>query len=59
MSHNGDGAGFVAIRSGLIDGHTLKLFAGAGIVEGSIPEREFDETDLKLQAMRSIFLGDI
>ncbi|MCH2156518.1 MAG: isochorismate synthase [Opitutales bacterium] len=59
VSHNGDGAGFVAIRSGLIDGHTLKLFAGAGIVEGSIPEREFDETDLKLQAMRSIFLGDI
>jgi len=38
----------VAIRSGLVDGSTLSLFAGAGIVSGSVPGEEWDELDYKI-----------
>lgn len=40
---------YVAIRSGLIQGRTLHLFAGAGIVEGSIAEREWEEVEYKIR----------
>ena len=44
-----DGAEFaVAIRSGLVDGPTLSVFAGAGIVAGSVPGDEWDELDYKI-----------
>lgn len=39
----------VAIRSGLIEGSQLSLFAGAGIVEGSIAEAEWQELDNKIR----------
>ncbi len=38
----------VAIRSGLVDGSTLSVFAGAGIVAGSVPGEEWDELDYKI-----------
>ncbi|MFQ5850946.1 MAG: isochorismate synthase MenF [Candidatus Binatia bacterium] len=38
----------VAIRSGLVDGSRLYLFSGAGIVEGSTPEGEWDEIENKI-----------
>lgn len=38
----------VAIRSGLVDPSRLALFSGAGIVEGSVPEREWDEIEQKI-----------
>lgn len=41
----------VAIRSALIDGDRARLYAGAGIVAGSHPEKEFAEVQLKLQAL--------
>lgn len=41
----------VGIRSALLDGHHARLYAGAGIVAGSDPEREFAEVRLKLQAL--------
>ncbi|WP_427159870.1 isochorismate synthase [Aliinostoc sp. HNIBRCY26] len=41
----------VGIRSALIDGDRARLYAGAGIVAGSDPEREFAEVQLKLQAL--------
>jgi isochorismate synthase len=41
----------VALRSALIQGQRATLFAGCGIVEGS-GEEEWDESELKLQAMR-------
>ncbi|MGH1394066.1 MAG: isochorismate synthase [Trichormus sp.] len=41
----------VGIRSALIDGDRARLYAGAGIVAGSDPEREFAEIQLKLQAL--------
>jgi menaquinone-specific isochorismate synthase len=44
-----DAADFaVAIRSGLLAPTTLALFSGAGIVEGSVPDREWDEIEQKI-----------
>ncbi|QLE57745.1 isochorismate synthase MenF [Nostoc sp. TCL26-01] len=41
----------VGIRSALIDGDRARLYAGAGIVAGSDPQKEFAEVQLKLQAL--------
>ncbi len=44
-----DGAEFaVAIRSGLVEGATLSVFAGAGILAGSVPGEEWDELNYKI-----------
>jgi isochorismate synthase len=47
----GDGELAVAIRSATIRGDRAELYAGAGIVAGSEPAAELDETTLKLGAM--------
>jgi menaquinone-specific isochorismate synthase len=47
----GDGCIAVALRCALVEDTEAWLYAGAGIVEGADPEREFDETVLKLQPM--------
>ncbi|MEM8666284.1 MAG: isochorismate synthase [Planctomycetota bacterium] len=39
----------VAIRSGLVDGKTLTLYSGAGIVRGSDPDEEWQEVENKIQ----------
>jgi menaquinone-specific isochorismate synthase len=41
----------VGIRSALIDGDRARLYAGAGIVAGSDPNKELAEVQLKLQAL--------
>lgn len=41
----------VGIRSASIDGKRARLYAGAGIVSGSNPDREFDEVQLKLRSL--------
>jgi isochorismate synthase len=51
VDSRGEGEFRVALRSGLIRGGVARLFAGAGIVEGSIPRRELVETRLKLRAL--------
>lgn len=51
ISPNGNGQAVVAIRSGLVKGKKVRLYAGAGIVEGSQPELEKRETDLKLKVL--------
>jgi menaquinone-specific isochorismate synthase len=38
----------VAIRSGLVQGNTLSLYNGAGIVPGSLPAEEWDEVENKM-----------
>ena len=48
---HGEGEFFVGLRSALIDGARARLYAGAGIVAGSQPEREFGETELKFRAL--------
>lgn len=40
----------VAIRSGLVTKSHLHLFAGTGIVDGSVPENEWRELDHKIEA---------
>lgn len=51
FNREGEGEFVVAIRSALIDGKRARLYAGSGIVEGSDPGMEKEETDLKLRAM--------
>lgn len=51
IDHHGNGEFAVGIRSALLNGCTARLFAGAGIVEGSDPDRELAEVQLKLQAL--------
>jgi isochorismate synthase EntC len=47
----GNGELAVAIRSGVVAEDRAQLWAGAGIVAGSDPDRELAETDIKLRAM--------
>jgi menaquinone-specific isochorismate synthase len=47
----GGGEFFVGLRSALVDGGMARVYAGAGIVAGSTPEKEFAETELKFKAM--------
>ncbi|HKK19560.1 MAG TPA: isochorismate synthase [Opitutales bacterium] len=51
FNHLNEGEMVVGIRSALIDGNRAKLYAGAGIVEGSDAEKETRETELKLNAL--------
>ena len=51
IDYEGNGEFVVGIRSALIDGDRARLYAGAGIVSGSNPDREFDEVQLKLQSL--------
>jgi isochorismate synthase EntC len=48
---SGGGELSVALRSALLRGDTAQLFAGAGIVAGSRPQAELQETQLKLRAL--------
>ncbi|EWY39634.1 isochorismate synthase [Skermanella stibiiresistens SB22] len=47
----GDGEWAVTIRCAEVEGHKLRLFAGAGIVAGSTPEKELAETGAKFRTM--------
>jgi len=59
LTGSGDGAFAVALRSALADRQLgLTVWAGAGIVSGSRPDAEFDETELKMQAIRCALGGD-
>ncbi len=44
----------VAIRSALVSGNKVKLFAGAGIVTGSLAEQEWQELDNKIDTVLEI-----
>lgn len=50
-----EGEFVVAIRSALSIGKKLVAYAGSGIVEGSEPDSEFEETELKLKTILSLF----
>lgn len=41
----------VALRSALVRGSHARLFAGAGVVSGSSPDAEWEETELKARAL--------
>jgi menaquinone-specific isochorismate synthase len=48
---SGSSESVVAIRSALIKSDTVSLYAGAGLVTGSIPEQEWDETGQKMSVV--------
>jgi len=52
MDDAGNGDFVVGIRSAFLEGTRTLLFAGAGIVAGSDPDAEWEETELKLSMMR-------
>lgn len=52
MDARGDGEVGIALRCAEISGARARLFAGVGIVAGSLPESELEETRLKLLAMQ-------
>jgi len=49
---------FVSIRCGFIDNNEATLFAGCGIVEGSDPDSEYEETNLKFIPLTSLFTDE-
>ena len=51
----------VPLRGGIIrqDLGLARLFAGAGIIETSVPAFEFNETELKLSVMRQVLTSDV
>ena len=51
IDHQGNSEFIVGIRSALIESDRARLWAGAGIVAGSDPEKELAEIQLKLQAL--------
>lgn len=57
IDFKGDGEFAVAIRSGLIQGNEVSLFAGCGIVGDSDPVSEYHETKLKFKPMLSALGG--
>ncbi len=47
----GDGAWYVSLRCAEVSGRRARVYAGAGVVEGSVPAEEAAETSAKLQAI--------
>ncbi len=54
MTLDGDGEFWVALRCALLEKDHTTLFAGAGIVAGSDPDSELEETTLKLQNLGAL-----
>jgi isochorismate synthase len=48
---DGDGEWAIALRCAELSGRRARLFSGAGIVAGSDPDGEIDETDRKFRAL--------
>jgi menaquinone-specific isochorismate synthase len=57
VDRHGDGELVVALRSGVVEGPRATLLAGCGIVADSEPDREWQESEVKLQALGSALYG--
>ncbi len=57
FDHAGNGEFVVPIRCGHLREKEVTLYAGAGILKGSVPANEKRETDLKLRAMLDVLEG--
>jgi len=53
IDSHGDGELGIALRCGKVDGTSIRMFAGCGIVSGSNPEKELNESNAKFTPMRS------
>ena len=51
LDGSGDGEFAIALRCGLVSGNSVRLYSGAGLVKGSQPAEEFEETEIKLKPM--------
>jgi salicylate biosynthesis isochorismate synthase len=51
---DGSGSLAVALRGALLHDGVIDLFAGGGIVEGSIPDEELREVEMKLRSVASV-----
>lgn len=49
---------FVHIRCMKLEGKLATLYAGAGLTEDSIPEREWQETEMKCQTLLKVMMND-
>ena len=58
MTPEGDGDFAVGIRSAFMRGDRALLYAGAGIVAGSQPDREWEECEAKLRSIEDVLLRD-
>ena len=56
LDSKGNGDFLVALRSALITAKNCHLFAGCGIVHGSCPADEYEETQIKLASMEHALL---
>jgi menaquinone-specific isochorismate synthase len=52
MDASGDGEWGIALRSALLAGNTMRLFAGCGVVGSSVPASELAESQAKLVPVR-------
>ena len=51
MDARGDGSWAIGLRSAQVQGDHASMYAGVGVVAGSRPRAELEETQLKLQAL--------
>ena len=57
MDASGDGEWGIALRSARLEGHTVRLFAGCGIVADSDPAAELAEAQAKFVPVRDALTG--
>lgn len=57
MDASGDGEWCIALRCAELSGRKVRLFAGCGIVAGSVPETEIAEAQAKFAPMRDALTG--
>jgi menaquinone-specific isochorismate synthase len=57
IDHRGGGEFLVGIRSAVVDASGARVYAGGGIVAGSLPGKEFAETELKFRALLDALLA--
>ena len=55
FNFDNEGEFVIAIRSALLIGKRIFAYAGCGIVQDSDPATEFEETELKLKPILSLF----
>ena len=61
IEDNNEGAAsnlFVHIRCMKLEGRMATLYAGAGLTEDSVPEREWQETEMKCQTLLKVMMND-
>lgn len=57
LDASGDGEWGIALRSGMVDGNTVHLYAGCGVVGSSDPAAELAESQAKLVPVRDALEG--